>query len=77
MAHTTPRLGTATPTAADAAAADSIYRREGLARATEILGVGRHTLERVRGGLPVRRPTLLAVRAAITVAQQRAEEPAQ
>lgn len=42
-----------------------LLAREGLARTAQLLGIGSHTVQRFRGGLPVHRGTYLVVRAAL------------
>ena len=67
--HTPPpnpsRPSHVVPTEAEIAAVSALLARVGLERTVETLGIGRHTVERVRGGLPVHRGTLLAVRMAL------------
>jgi hypothetical protein len=55
------------------AAVTALIRRVGLMRAQRILGIGRHTMDRVRGGLPVHRGTMMCVRAGL--AQSTPSEP--
>jgi hypothetical protein len=49
-------------TPAEIAAVTALVRRVGLTRAQRTLGIDRHTLDRVRGGLPVHRGTMMCVR---------------
>lgn len=55
------------------AAVTALIRRVGLMRAQRILGIDRHTMDRVRGGLPVHRGTMMCVRAGL--AQSTPSEP--
>lgn len=50
---------------AEIAGVTALLARVGLVRAQQILGLDRHTLDRVRGGLPVHRGTLMCVRAGL------------
>lgn len=52
-------------TPAEIAAVTGLLRRVGLVQAQRILGIDRHTLDRVRGGLPVHRGTMMCVRAGL------------
>jgi len=62
-----------TPTQAEIDAVCDLLAREGLARTQTILGIGRHTVQRLRGGLPVHRGTMMCVRAGL--AQADGERP--
>lgn len=74
MSHATPE-GLTTPTPAETAAVRLLLDREGLARTQELLGIGRHTVDRLRGCLPVHRSTIIAVRAALMAIGQSESRP--
>jgi len=74
--ETHARPSHATPTPAEVAAVRDLLAREGLARTQQILGIGRHTVERIRGRLTVHRSTMIAVRVALaTLATQQERTP--
>jgi hypothetical protein len=52
-------LGLAVPGPTIVAATRRLTAREGVARAARLLGIPRDTLTRLRGGVPVRRGTLI------------------
>ena len=56
---------TATPTPTDTAAVCALVAAVGPRQAYAQLGLGRHTVDRIRGGLPVQRATLTHVRVAL------------
>jgi hypothetical protein len=58
-----PSHATASPD--EIAAVTHLIRGVGFLRACARLGIDRHTLDRVRGGLPVHRGTMMVVRAAL------------
>ena len=58
-----PSHSTASP--AEAAAVTALIHRVGLMHAQRTLGGDRHTMDRVRGGLPVHRGTMMCVRAGL------------
>jgi hypothetical protein len=70
---TASRPSHVTPTDTEIAAVRELHARVGLRRAQEILGLGRHTIERVRGGLSVHRATMIAVRVALGMEVARPE----
>lgn len=75
MSHTT-RPSHTTPTPAETAAVRALLAREGLARTQQILGIGRHTVQRVRAGcLPVHHGTMIAVRVALRLHNQMERQP--
>ena len=59
------------PTPDEIAAVRALHARVGLERTVQDLGIGRHTVERVRGGLAVHRSTMIAVRIALATIAQR------
>jgi hypothetical protein len=71
--QTLSRPSHVTPTNAEIAAVRDLLARVGLRRTQEILGLGRHTVERVRGGLPVHRGTMIATRVALGMEVARPE----
>ncbi len=64
-APTPSRPSHATASPAEIAAVNALIRRAGLTRAQRTLGLDRHTLDRVRGGLAVHRGTMMCVRAGL------------
>jgi hypothetical protein len=71
MAHVLKQeVGLATPDAGEVAALNALYRAQGLDRTIALLGVSRHTLDRLRGGLGVRRSTLCQARLALATYSQ-------
>jgi hypothetical protein len=67
IAHPTrpPRTapaGTVVPTDDDVAALDALVARHGLRGAVRVSGLPREAIDRIRGGLPCRRASLLAAR---------------
>jgi hypothetical protein len=52
-------IGLATPAATIVAAVRRLAAREGVAKTAQMLGVGRDTITRLRGGIPVRRGSLV------------------
>lgn len=76
MSHATrPTDRLSTPTAAEVQTVSALYAAHGLVRAVALLGVGRHTLDRLRGGLPVRRSTLTQARVALGLLAQQERRP--
>jgi hypothetical protein len=57
--------GLVTPGAAEAAAVANMLERLGLEGTQAALGIGRHTIQRLRGRLPVRRGSLVVARLAL------------
>lgn len=64
-APTPSRPSHATATPAEITAVTGLICRVGFIRAQRTLGIDRHTMDRVRGGLPVHRGTMMCVRAGL------------
>jgi hypothetical protein len=73
--ETVARPSHATPTPTEVSAVSEIFAREGQVRTQQILGLGRHTVERLRGGLPVHRSTMIACRLALRLHSRPESQP--
>jgi hypothetical protein len=63
------------PDAADVAAIDALVARHGLRGAVRVTGLPREAIDRIRGGLPCRRASLLAVRMVLRMLGDEAQPP--
>jgi hypothetical protein len=63
------------PDAADIAAIDALVARHGLRGAVRVSGLPREALDRIRGGLPCRRASLLAARLVMRALADEPTEP--
>jgi len=73
---TTTRPSHVIPTASESAAVAEMLDRRGLAATMAAIGLGRHTVQRLRGRLPVHRGSLTQLRLALRLqAAQRERQP--
>ena len=66
----TTRPSHARPTAHESAVVGEMLDRLGLAGTMTVIGLGRHTISRLRGGLPVHRSTLTHLRMSLRLTEK-------
>ena len=71
----TTRPSHACPTAHESAVVGEMLDRLGLAGTMTVTGLGRHTIARLRGSLPVHRATLTQLRMTLRLAAQQEPRP--